>query len=475
MADMQRLIIYILLFMAAGKAGAQQGYYSAEPAPFSSDRYDEFSPVFYRDSIVFCSNRPDDLFIRYLTGNKREHFNIYCINPDDTATWEDPGIFSENLVTRFNDGPVAFNQREQAIYYSRNRNTETKMKDVADSVNTLGIFSAQKQNREWSDTRSFPYNSRDYHNTTPFYDTLNRRLYFASNMPGGYGGTDLYYSEKKDSTWGEPVNLGPRINTEGNEMYPFFSASGKLFFSSDGHGGLGGKDMFFTEKQNGEWIEPVHLKPPINSKDDDFGLIIENGFQSGYFSSNREGSDDIFRFYTRRPQFYGCDSLEKNHYCYRFWDEGYHKIDTLPVRYEWNFSDGTSATGLEVEHCFPGAGQYKIKLNIVDKQADTLFYTKKNFEFEIKDAVQPYIRSADTTAKNKKTEFGGLKSNLPDIKIERYYWDFGDGTLAESPKVSHTYNKKGDYKVILGVTGTNKSTGKKEKRCVWKEVRVYEE
>ena len=472
---MQRLIIYILLFIAAGKAGAQQGYYSAEPAAFSTDQYDEFSPVIYRDSIVFCSNRPDDLFIKFLTKNNRENFNIYCIHPDDTSTWENPGIFGKKLVTRFNDGPVTFDPREQIVYYSRNRNTETKMKDVADSDNTLGLFSAKKQNGSWSDIRSFPYNSPDYHNTTPFYDTLNQRLYFASTMPGGYGGIDLYYSERQDSAWGKPVNLGPRINTEGNEMYPYIGSTGKLYFSSDGHGGLGGKDIFFTEKQNGEWIKPVHLKPPINSKDDDFGLITDAEFQSGYFSSNRKGSDDIFRFYTQRPQFYGCDSLEENNYCYRFWDESHQTIDSLPTRYEWKFSDGNTARGLKVEHCFPGAGKYRVELNIVDALIDTVYYTKQDFELEIVDAVQPFIRSRDAILKNNEVEFDGLKSNLPDINIENYYWKFGDGTLAEGPKVHHTYEKKGNYKVVLGVTGINKSTGAKEKRCVWKEVKVFKD
>ncbi|MGM0530673.1 MAG: PKD domain-containing protein [Bacteroidota bacterium] len=470
---MQRLIIYLLLFMAAEKAGAQPGHYSAEPAPFSSDQYDEYSPVFYRNGIVFCSNRPDDLFIKFLTKENKENFNIYFINPGDTITWEDAGIFDNNLVTRFNDGPVTFNPRKQIIYYSRNRNTETKMKDIANSENTLGLFSAKKQNGCWSDIRSFPYNSGDYHNTTPFYDTLNHRLYFASTMPGGYGGTDLYYSERKDSTWDEPVNLGPRINTEGNEMDPFISASGKLFFSSDGHEGLGGKDIFFTEKHNGKWIKPIHLKPPINSKDDDFALITDHEFQSGYFSSNRKGSDDIYRFHTDRPQFNDCDSLEENNYCYRFWDENQPEIDTLPARYEWKFSDGTTAKGLKVEHCFPGAGKYQVELNIVDELTDTIYYTQQDFEFEIRDAVQPFIRSRDTIVKNEEVEFDGLKSNLPDINIENYYWNFGDGTLAEGPKVHHTYEKEGTYKVVLGVTGTNDSTGAKEKHCVWKEIKVF--
>ena len=468
------IIIYILLFAATGKAGAQPGYYSVEPAPFSSDQYDEYAPVLYRKGVVFCSNRNDDLFIKYLNKESEENFSIYYFNPKDTVNRENSRVFSKNLITPFNDGPVTFNHRNETIYYSRNRNIKTKKRDVFNPGNTLGIFSARKQKGRWVDIQNFPYNSEDYHNTTPFYDTLNQRLYFASTMPGGYGGCDLYYSERKDSTWSEPVNLGPRINTKGSEMYPFIGSQGLLYFSSDGHGGLGEKDIYFAEKQNGEWTGPIHLEPPINSEDDDFALITDHEFQSGYFSSNRKGSDDIYRFKKNRPQFYGCDSLQENHYCYQFWDEGYHKIDTLPTRYEWKFSDGTSATGLEVKHCFPGAGKYRVKLNIVDPVADTVYYTQKDFEFEIKDAVQPYIRSGDAFVKMKEVGFDGLKTNLPDLNIEHYYWNFGDGTLAKGPNTSHVYKKEGTYKVVLGVTGTNESTGLKEKHCVWKEVNVYE-
>lgn len=476
MGSIQKITtVLIICILTVGKINAQSDYYSAEMAPFCSNKYDEYSPVFYRDKIVFCTNREDDLFFKASNKNNEENFNIYYITPSDTATWEDSRIFDKNLVTRFNDGPATFNHKEQIIYYSRNINLDTKKKDIFDPRNKLGIYSARKKNVTWTDIQGFPYNNKDYNNTTPFYDTLRNRLFFASTMPGGFGGTDLYYSEWTDSSWSEPVNLGPTINTKGNEVYPFMSSSRKLYFSSDGHGGFGNKDIYLTEEKNGEWIEPVHLKPPINSKDDDFGLITDHGFKSGYFSSNRKRSDDIYHFKTTRPQFYNCDSLQENNYCYQFWDESYNEIDSLPIKYVWRFSDGTSVNGLEVKHCFPGAGKYIVKLNIVDNRTGNTFFTQQHYEFEIRDAVQPYIRSRDAFIEKKELKFDGLQSNLPDLQIEKYYWEFGDENLASGPRVNHTYKKDGDYQVTLGVTGINDSTGLPEKHCIWKEVKIMKD
>lgn len=173
--------------------------------------------------------------------------------------------------------------------------------------------------------------------------------------------------------------------------------------------------------------------------------------------------------------FSDCDSIQENNYCYRFWDESYNKMDSIPVRYEWSFSDGTKIRGLEVEHCFPDTGKYSVKLNMIDNRTGNIFFTQKHYEFEIRDAIQPYIRSKDAFIKGKEMEFDGLKTNLPGFNIDKYFWDFGDGTSAEGPVVHHTYRKKGDYRVMLAINGKNDTTGSKGNHCVWKEIRVFED
>ena len=467
------MILFIIISGCASRHSMHSDYYSVELTPFSSNRYDEYSPVMYDNKIVFCSNRNDDLFIKHFNDKNQENFNIYSIDINDTTSWRKYKLFDKNLVSHFNDGPVTFDAGRQVMYYSRNINIDRKKNNIS-GPNTLGIFSARKLYGHWTEIKTFPHNSLEYHNTTPSYDTVNDRLYFASTMPGGQGGSDLYYSEKTKEGWGEPVNLGPVVNTEGNEVYPYITASGKLFFSSNGHGGLGKKDIFLTEKEEGEWIEPVHLNPPINSEDEDFALVTDHTFQSGYFSSNRKRSDDIYHFSTQRPQFYNCDSLGEEKYCFQFQDESYPQIDSLS-RYVWNFSDGTKVNGKKVMHCFPEPGKYRVQLNIEDKQTDSIYYTQLDYEFVVEAKAELHIRSRDAYIVNQEMEFDGLKSQLPDLNALNYYWNFDDGTLKDGLKANHTFNKKGTYKVTLGVTGINDSTGFMENHCVWKEIRTFED
>jgi len=449
--------------------------YSVRLAPFSSNKYDEFSPVYYKDGIVFCSNRKNDVFITYSTPKKKELFNIYYIELGDSVSWENSGILSKNLMTNFNDGPVTFNKDGNVIYYSRNNKVKDKMRDVFDPKNKLGIYSAEMTNGIWTNIKPFKYNNPGYSLTTPGLAPDGKRLYFASDMPGGFGGADLYYCEWNNNDWDEPVNLGQKINTTGNEAYPFASKSGELYFSSDGQKGLGKKDIFFSRQVEGEWITPIHLDPPINSKEDDFGLVTDINLEEGYFSSHRKKTDDIFNFKTEIHQFNNCDSLQENHYCFLFYDEGFPDVDTLPLRYEWDFGDGEKVVGLEAEHCFPGPGKYSVQLNIVDNNTGNTFFTQSSYEFELEDIEQPFINSTDAGIVGNKIKYDGLKTNLPDFEIADYIWNFGDGFKATGPVVDHTYRKEGEYIVQLGLLGEKDSLGVIPKTCVYKKINILED
>src|SRR5690606_30884883 len=125
------------------------------------------------------------------------------------------------------------------------------------------------------------------------------KLFFSSNMPGGYGGRDIYMSEKQGDTWSKPVNLGPEINSEKDEAFPFFHESGVLFFASEGHSGYGGLDLFMLDLSTRTWGKVINLGKPFNTPQDDFGMIVNTEGTSGYFSSNRDGGmgkDDIYFF-----------------------------------------------------------------------------------------------------------------------------------------------------------------------------------
>ena len=447
-----------------------QAHYEVTPTAFSSSKYDEFCPVVYGDQIVFCSNQEHELLITYQNMKNKGLFNIFKVNIDPEAEKQDPEVFSQNLVTPFNDGPVAFSPDGNLVVYSRNLDINAKKKNIFDLSNNLGLYFAELIDGEWTPISEFPFNNPDYSITTPCFSADGNYLYFGSDMPGGYGGTDIYRSALTDGEWSEPVNLGETINTAGNEVYPFVAMNGDLFFASDGHGGLGMKDIFLSRFSGLDWITPVHLESPINSTEDDFGLITNRDFSEGYFSTSRGTTDDIYRFSTLLPQLFDCDTLQENLYCFEFWDNQYPQIDSLPVTYEWEFSDGTKIKGLRVEHCLPGAGEYWARLNIIDNSTSNTFFTQTSMEFELEDFVQPYILSRDVGIINNMMEFSGLSSNLPGFAIEEYLWDFGDGSIETGPEVEHKFIMTGVHGVKLGLKGYVEGSTNKEIRCVVKPI-----
>ena len=467
--------VLLLILLTSISVGIEGQSYAVERAGFSSDRSDDNSPVPYKEGLVFSSNRKHDIMVVYASPENRENSNLWYVGLNETVDSLKTRIFSKELLTSFHDGPATFNASGDVIYYSRNIYVDTKLRDINDKQNKLGLFSARLSEGIWSEITPFQYNSTDYSLTHPALSPDGSRIYFASNMPGGFGGVDLYYCQWKDTSWMPPVNLGPRINSPGAESYPYVSESEILYFSSDGWPGIGKKDIFYTKQVDGTWIVPVHLDGEINSKYDDFGIIADKYGLEGYFSSNRNRNDDIYSFVTDIHSFYNCDSLQKNYYCFLFYDEGFMEIDTLPLSYEWSFGDGIKVSGIEAEHCFPGPGQYTVELNIIDNNTGNTFFTQSSYEVEITDVIQPFITSPDAMLRDQEIQFSGIKSNLPEMEITEYYWDFGDGSKAKGKKALHTFEKKGSYRVQLGVTGKPDSTGLMPKACVYKQVEVLKD
>jgi outer membrane protein OmpA-like peptidoglycan-associated protein len=465
------LLLPVIIIFCLGRLSGQP-HYKVSRAGFSHNKYSEFCPVLYEDQIVFTSNREYELMIIHENTGRKSMFSIFTI-PLDAGSWNsDPQLLSMNLATPYNDGPAAFSPDGKMVVFSRNIDTRSKAKNVFDPNNTLGLFFAEKIDGEWDNLQEFKYNSEEYSITSPCFSQDGNYLYFASDMPGGSGGTDLYRSEYRDGNWSDPDNLGDEINSKGNEIYPFVSDNGDLFFASDGFGGLGKKDIYLTRYDGFSWITPVHLDPPINSKEDDFGLVTNKDFSEGFFSSSRGRSDDIYLFSTLVPQLYNCDTLLENNYCYEFWDDMYPGVDSMPVIYEWEFSDGTRIRGLKVEHCLPGAGQHWAKLNIIDNTTSNTFFTQTSMEFELVDHVQPYITSEDAGILTDAMEFSGKNSNLPGFKTQAYYWDFDDGNFDTVPETHHIFNKQGVYGVKLGLKGSMEGSERTEIRCVIKPVTI---
>jgi outer membrane protein OmpA-like peptidoglycan-associated protein len=462
------LITFLILQFIQG----QNETYTVTLAPFSSEKYDEFSPVYYKNGIVFCTNRSPNLFFNYSGSQNKGQFKIYYIDTTGNADWQSAKLFSKNLKTKLNDGPVTFNSKGDTIYYSRNLMVNSNLTEISSPRNKLGIFYAVLVGGQWTKIREFRINNEWYNVTTPCLSPDGKKLFFASDKPGGFGGSDLYYCQLKGDYWSDPVNLGPAINTSGNESYPFINPSGDLFFSSDGQPGLGGKDIFFSRFSDTTWLAPVRLDPPINSQYDDFGIITDTLMNSGYFSSNRNKSIDIFHFKTNYPQIFYTIIQRENQYCFLFDDHGSILVDSANLQYKWYFGDGKSASKPVVNHCYQGPGHYDVRLDIIDRSTGDLFFTKLLYNLELRDFEQPYINSSNVVIKGETVEFDGLKSYLPGNEILHYSWNFGDGSRSVGPNVKHSFQKKGEYNVNLELTLKLGSTGNIHKTGVSKKILV---
>ncbi|WP_128544689.1 OmpA family protein [Larkinella soli] len=220
--------------------------------------------------------------------------------------------FSPALNTKYHEGPAAFTKDGSWVFFTRNNYFRGRYGVSAEGVNKLKIYSAENRRGAWLNLQELPFNSDAYSTGHPALSPNDRLLYFASDRPGGFGGTDLYVSRLVDGKWTDPVNLGSSINSVGNELFPFVDDRGNLYFSSDGHPGLGGLDLFYAQLTEGTGVRSVrNLGEPFNSSQDDFGMLTDGGRIHGFFCSNRSqggNDDDIYRFQRVSP-LYPCREL----------------------------------------------------------------------------------------------------------------------------------------------------------------------
>jgi outer membrane protein OmpA-like peptidoglycan-associated protein len=346
---------------------------------------------------------------------------------------------------------------------------------LSSSRNKLGLFYAVFYGKDWIKIREMRFNTEWYNITMPSLSPDGKRLYFACDKPDGYGALDIYYSQMKNGYWDDPVNLGPQVNTSGNESYPFINEAGDLFFSSDGHPGLGGKDIFVTRPSNGNtWYSPVRLEAPVNSEFDDFGIVTDALMHEGYFSSNRGKTIDIYHFRSGLRQIWFSKPQKENQYCFTISDTGSVKIDTTKLKYVWDFGDNSKTVGISVRHCFPGPGKYSINLDINDQRTGNLFFRKLTYDIEIVDIEQPFISSVDYSLTEENVAFNGQSSYCPGYDITGYFWDFGDGIQAQGERTNHVFSTKGEFNVRLGLVLKSVVSGDVIMRAVTKKVIVFQ-
>lgn len=452
---------------------SQSSTFSVQKASFSSSIYDEFSPYLVGDKLIYCSNRPTGSMVKFENDGSLL-FNLFVVENNSRGRWGSPKLLSKELTTQFNDGPATFNEDMTLIFFSRNLYVEGKRKDLNTENNKIGLFSAHYSNGSWIDLKPFPFNSVDYSIVSPSLSPDGKRLYFSSDMPGGYGGYDIYYSEIKNGVWQKPVNLGNMVNTSFDETYPFISNSGKLFFASEGHDGLGGKDIFYTQQVFEEWQEPVHLGDHINTSADDFGFFTDDDMQTGYFSSSRNKTDDIFWFERSKVTFENCVEQQENNYCFVFYDENASINDSVTSIYEWDFGDDEKLVGESITRCFPGPGSYSVVLRVMNEHTGDTINKPTSYDIELQEKEQPYINSTLEGFVGETLWFDALQNNLPNYTIKEYLWNFGKDFDQSGVYVSHKFMKAGEYIIKLGLVLESDSIQEVSKSCVYKKILIFD-
>jgi len=260
----------------------------------------EFSPVFYKDGIVFISTRHESLIYNVKDKNikGKNIMSIYWAQRNEEGFLGDPQPLADELIFRAHEGPVTFDRTANTIFFTRNESLEK----APDGYKKLQVYAAEKEGESWQNIQKLSFNNVNFNYCHPTISPDEDVLFVSSDVPGGYGGMDLYAVYRVDGKWSQMVNLGDKVNSPGNEVFPYIAADGTLYFSSDGHAGLGNLDLYFTTQnlQTEEWRTPGNLGLPFNSPADDFGLIVDRDNKNGYFSSDRSGGfggDDIYKFY----------------------------------------------------------------------------------------------------------------------------------------------------------------------------------
>ncbi len=280
-------------------------YIDIKEFPFNSDA-DDNAPIASRKGLIFSSDRKQGLkLMKEKSGwTGRDYLNLYISEKKSDGSFAEPIQYSSKLSeVNKNTGNASITADGTEIFFTRNDNVLNKQ-----NTYSLQLFSAKSGETErWKDVEKLPFCSSNHNFMHPAISPDGKTLFFASNRAGGFGGTDLWVSERTNGEWGRPENLGPAVNTTANEGFPFAALDGKLYFCSKGHPGFGGFDIFVTYKdENGAWQSATNLGKPINSPLDDISIYLANDQRSGYFTSSRSGGDDdiyIFTVMDMAPEF----------------------------------------------------------------------------------------------------------------------------------------------------------------------------
>jgi hypothetical protein len=456
-------IIFLLLsFVSSTGTVNCQNLYSITSLSFNTRQYDEFAPVIYNNGLIIATHRMQFVYKTQVDLNEKPINDLFFVQKLDGNEWGPLQFLTGEVNSKYHEGKCSLTKDGNSMYFTRFQN---------DSAGN--ILRSVKSGSDWGAPYLISLNSPKYRIKDPCITPDGKKLFFASNAKGGFGGYDIYVSVYERGDWSTPKNLGSNVNTKGDEIAPFYQTNGRLYFSSDKLPGLGHFDIFYSREYNGVWIKSKSLPETINSNRDDLYYFSDAGDSTGYFCSNRNRSYDIFSFRLLWPGMNNCKPQKKNRYTYNFFEKGSVDNDTTSWVYEWDFGDSTKVRGKKADanHTFASKGQYLVQLNVVDTLTNEVMLSEDAYMFDASDEEQPFITAPDTAVQEQAVKFDASATYLPAFKkIDFYYWDFGDGERDTGLSPDHIYYLPGKYTVKLCVQSAPNEEGKSMQDCVFKEI-----
>ena len=289
------------------------GRYQVKSLSINSKESD-YAPSFLGDQLIFSTARDTGLTGNHIhKWNNKPFSNIYQASLSGNDQYVNASGFSKALNTKAHESSAVFTKDGKTVYFTRNNDTKGNFSRDKDGVSRLKLYRGTLQGDSWTNITELPFNSDNYSVAHPALSPSEDKLYFASDMAGTLGASDIFVVDiNSNGGFGVPKNLGSIVNTESRETFPFVSEDNLLYFASDGHPGLGGLDVFATEltAKNGDY-QVKNIGRPVNSKEDDFSFVINGTTKKGFFASNRDGGkgdDDIYAFTESEPLAFKCES-----------------------------------------------------------------------------------------------------------------------------------------------------------------------
>ncbi|MGM0635192.1 MAG: OmpA family protein [Bacteroidota bacterium] len=416
----------------------------------------DYGASYYKDQLVFTSARDTGGIkkrVHRWTNSAFTKLYVADLNPRNKEL-TNVRAFSESLTTKYHESTPAFTKNGETVYFTRNNYVPDKAKRNQEGTILLKIYRAKFDGNDWHQIEELPFNSDEFNTAHPALSPDENYLYFASDRPETNGKSDLFKVEiLEDGSFGEPENLGAKINTSGRESFPFVAHDGKLFFSSDGHPGLGGFDVYVTEfnEEKQTYETPQNLGEPINSKVDDFALVLTKD-STGFFTSKRKSgkfkNDNIYRIKQQRgiafnckrkmrPKIYDRDTEEPIQYArIRIYDENYNLLEDAK----------TDEYGEYVSKADQCGGKYYIRVD------------KKSYETEEVSIILPMEYGVETVRipLNKRRKAIQKGKDLKEIlHIKEIYFDLDKAKIrpdaeVELAKIVEIMKKYPEMKIEIG-------------------------